>query len=179
MEDNLKNVLAFVTDVHKNQTDKQGMPYALHPIRVMERLAKNETVPVNTLIVALLHDVIEDTEYTGITIHNITDTFPNMSRPFIDALINLTRRVDESYTDYILRIKKYGDATYYGINTIAVKLADIEDNLDPNRPTLTPHARYIPSLKVKLKYKLSAAYLNDGIDQETYLDLMSYIVESM
>ena len=44
---------------HKEQTDKSGLPYVFHPIHLAEQMMTEETT-----IVALLHDVIEDSNYT-------------------------------------------------------------------------------------------------------------------
>lgn len=44
---------------HKNQVDKSGTPYVFHPFHVAEQMADEAST-----IVALLHDVVEDTDYT-------------------------------------------------------------------------------------------------------------------
>ena len=59
----LKKALDIATNAHKEQIDKAGKPYILHPIRVSERCNT-----VEEKIVALLHDVIEDTEITPTTL---------------------------------------------------------------------------------------------------------------
>lgn len=46
-------------EAHKEQRDKSGMPYVFHPLHLAEQMPDEETT-----IVALLHDVIEDTSYT-------------------------------------------------------------------------------------------------------------------
>ena len=44
---------------YKNQPDKSGMPYVFHPFRLAEQMQDEDKT-----IVALLHDVMEDTDYT-------------------------------------------------------------------------------------------------------------------
>ena len=46
-------------DAHKDQTDKNGMPYIFHPIHLAEQMTDEKTI-----CVALLHDVVEDTDVT-------------------------------------------------------------------------------------------------------------------
>ena len=54
-----KQALKLCFEAHKNQVDKSGMPYVFHPFHVAEQM-KAET----STMVALLHDVVEDTPYT-------------------------------------------------------------------------------------------------------------------
>ena len=54
-----KKAMRLCFEAHKNQTDKSGQPYVFHPFHVAEQMPDEETT-----IVALLHDVIEDTSYT-------------------------------------------------------------------------------------------------------------------
>lgn len=51
-----KKALKLCFEAHKNQTDKAGMPYVFHPFHVAEQMPDEKTT-----IVALLHDVVEDT----------------------------------------------------------------------------------------------------------------------
>ena len=51
--------LELAVEKHKNQTDKAGNPYILHPLHVMENVNSKEGK-----IVAILHDIIEDTDIT-------------------------------------------------------------------------------------------------------------------
>lgn len=46
-------------EAHKDQVDKRGIPYIYHPIHLAEQMSDEDTT-----VVALLHDVVEDTEYT-------------------------------------------------------------------------------------------------------------------
>ena len=57
--ENIKKALKLCFEAHKNQTDKSGIPYVFHPFHLAEQMQTEETT-----IVALLHDVVEDTDYT-------------------------------------------------------------------------------------------------------------------
>lgn len=54
-----KRALKLCFEAHKDQIDKSGMPYVFHPFHLAEQMKDEDTT-----IVALLHDVIEDTDYT-------------------------------------------------------------------------------------------------------------------
>ena len=55
----LDKAITFATRKHTGQVDKAGQPYILHPLRLMLKM-KHETQQ----IVAVLHDVLEDTDAT-------------------------------------------------------------------------------------------------------------------
>lgn len=60
-----KIALKLCFEAHKNQVDKSGMPYVFHPFHLAEQMQDEDTT-----IVALLHDVIEDTEYCAVLMTN-------------------------------------------------------------------------------------------------------------
>lgn len=111
-----KKALKLCFEAHKNQTDKSGMPYVFHPFHLAEQM-KDE----NTTITALLHDVVEDTEYTFSDLENM-----GFSEEIIEALKLLTHDKDVPYMDYVAKIKTNPVAK-------AVKLADLKHNSDMSR----------------------------------------------
>lgn len=115
MTTGLTEAITIAAQAHDGQTDKAGQPYILHCLRVM--LAMNSDTD---RIVAVLHDVLEDA--TDWQIGDLGDFGPGVEGA-VDAL---TRRDREDYFHYIDRV---------AANPIAVrvKLADLRDNLDPDR----------------------------------------------
>lgn len=113
--DNLERAIALAVEAHAGQTDKSGATYIRHPLRVMGQMETPEE-----RIVAVLHDVVEDTEYTPAMIE---DEFYKEIRDAVEAL---TKQNSESYSDFVQRV---------AANDIArkVKIADIEDNMDLTR----------------------------------------------
>lgn len=111
-----KKALKLSFEAHKNQVDKSGMPYVYHPFHLAEQMKTEETT-----IVALLHDVVEDTSYTLDMIRAIG--FPER---VIEALALLTHDESVPYMDYVTEIKKNPIAK-------AVKLADLKHNSDLSR----------------------------------------------
>lgn len=123
----LERAIAIAAAAHAGQIDKAGAPYILHPLRVMLRMTTDEE-----RIVAVLHDVVEDTPWTLARL-----AAEGFSEPVVRAVDSVTRREEETYEAFVLRA---------GENLIGhgVKLADLEDNSDLGRiavPTDKDHAR--------------------------------------
>lgn len=106
-------ILAY--DAHKNQFDKSNVPYIYHPIHLAEQMDTELEC-----IVALLHDVVEDTE---ITFKDLEKEFPE---EVVDLLKILTHDKKVDYMDYIRNVKKSVIAT-------KIKIADLEHNADITR----------------------------------------------
>ena len=103
--------LEIAWNAHKGQTDKAGNPYIRHPLTVAGKMDTEEEIAV-----ALLHDVVEDTE---VTLNDLEkEGFPEA---VLEALRLLTHSPEEDYFTYIRRLKE---------NPLArkVKLADLDHN---------------------------------------------------
>ena len=91
-----KKAINICFQAHKEQKDKTGLPYVFHPFHLAEQM-KDET----TTVVALLHDVVED---TNITFNDLRkEGFPE---EVITALKFLTHSPDIPYMEYVANIKK-------------------------------------------------------------------------
>ncbi len=112
----LEKAIALAVEAHRGQKDRYGAPYILHPLRVMARV---ETPLEKT--VAVLHDVVEDTDWTLDRLRE-----EGFGSPVIEALDCLTKRAGEDYMDYVRRCAGRPLAR-------RVKLADLEDNMDLRR----------------------------------------------
>lgn len=111
-----KMALKISFDAHKNQVDKSGMPYVYHPFHLAEQMDDEYTT-----CVALLHDVVEDTD---ITLDDLKKKgFPN---EVTDAIALMTHDDVVPYLEYVAKIKKNPIATF-------VKLADLKHNSDLTR----------------------------------------------
>lgn len=106
-----KKALNISFNAHKEQVDKSGMPYVYHPYRIAEQMEDEYST-----CVALLHDVIED---TNITLGDLEkEGFP---QEVLEAIGLMTHDDDTPYFEYIKQIKSNPIAT-------VVKLADLQDN---------------------------------------------------
>ena len=114
--DKTKRALKLCFEAHKNQLDKSGIPYVFHPFHLAEQMQDE-----NTTIVALLHDVVEDTDYSLDDLRAM-----DFGDEVIDALSLMTHDKSVPYMDYVARMKS---------NPIArqVKLADLRHNSDTTR----------------------------------------------
>jgi (p)ppGpp synthase/HD superfamily hydrolase len=112
----LGRAIAIAAQAHQEQRDKAGAPYILHPLRIMAQMSTEAE-----MIVAVLHDLLEDTEWTIDQLRA-----EGFSADVLAALECVTRRDKETYDAFIERARS---------NTLArrVKLADLEDNMDLRR----------------------------------------------
>ena len=103
-------------DAHIDQVDKTGLPYVFHPFHLAEQMDDE-----NSTCVALLHDVVEDTDITFIDLAEY-----GFNDEIINALKLLTHDLDVPYMEYVKKIKE---------NELAkkVKLADLKHNSDLSR----------------------------------------------
>ena len=103
---------------HRGQVDKSGVAYINHPLTVAANVGEN----ISAVIVALLHDVAED---TSLTVDDLRQKIP-LTAAEIRALELLTHDEKISYAEYIARIKADDLAR-------TVKLADLRHNSDLSR----------------------------------------------
>lgn len=112
--------MAIAAETHKDQVDRGGAPYILHPLRVMMNL---RTTDDDLMSIAILHDVIEDSKGM-VTLWGLAEL--GFSKRVVDALELLTHIPHIPYEQYIESI-----ATNY--DAIQVKMADLTDNSDITR----------------------------------------------
>ena len=114
----VRNACKIARAAHAGQTDKAGVDYINHPLTVASNVGDN----VSAIIVALLHDVAED---TAITLEDLTAAVP-LEPAELAALKLLTHDKNIPYAEYIAKIKTNSLAA-------AVKIADLRHNSDLNR----------------------------------------------
>ena len=111
-----KKALKLCFEAHKDQLDKSGLPYVFHPFHLAEEMKDEDTT-----VVALLHDVVEDSDLTpdDLKAHGF-------SEKVIEAVALMTHDPATPYMDYVAKIKENPIAK-------AVKLADLRHNSDMTR----------------------------------------------
>lgn len=115
---------------HTGQEDKNGDPYFLHPFAVMNMCETYEQK-----IVALLHDILEDTDC------QLTDIADNFSPSILEAVAAITRAEGEQYFSYIKRLSHNPLAKY-------VKVRDLQHNLSRGIIPESLRERYETALKM-------------------------------
>ena len=137
----MKLIKAFLLCMvkHWKQKDKAGKRYVWHPIHVMINVKG-----YNEKIVALLHDIVEDTEVTVPVLKNL-----KFSKEVIEAVDVITKKKDQEYFSYLKSIRD---------NSIAkkVKIEDLKHNSDLKR------LRSITQKDIDraIKYKKAIDYLS-------------------
>lgn len=142
MEELLRIAEEIAKKAHDGQVDKVGVPYITHPVRVAASCGS-----IEEKIVALLHDVVED---TPITLSDLKAAgMPGHVTAAVDAI---TKRDNEKNIDYLERVKANPIAK-------AVKLKDLADNFSPAR-----FEKLSESDKARLakKYSFAIEYLGGG-----------------
>ena len=117
---NVEAARALAARMHEGQTDKAGLPYISHPMRVAGRLDTPEAQ-----VVGWLHDTVED---TVLTLPEIEAQFGPETAAAVDAI---SRRDGEAWSDYLDRVQA---------NPVArqVKISDLIDNSNLGRiPVVT------------------------------------------
>ena len=132
-----KKAMKLCFDAHKKQVDKSGLPYVFHPFHLAEQMTDEDTT-----VVALLHDVVEDSDYTFADLQEL-----GFSESVLAALRLLTHDESVPYMDYVAAIKKNPIAR-------AVKLADLRHNSDLSRvdevteKTLARREKYLAAIRL-------------------------------
>ena len=123
----LENAITLAVQQHAGQVDKGGQPYILHPLRVMLQLQQPDQQ-----IVAVLHDILEDTHTTAQDLQNL-----GFQTHIIQAIQALTKLPHETRVQAAMR-------TAQNPLACAVKIADVQDNMNLTRipnPTARDLAR--------------------------------------
>ena len=151
----IEKAIEIAAGAHAGVKDKQGQPYILHPLRVMMDV-DGQTAQ----IVAVLHDVVEDTD------HTLDDLrAAGFDQQVLDALELVTHRPGQSYSEYVIACKP---------NPVArqVKLADLRDNSSFTRLLMRPDRFRGDSARMH-RYVLSYRYLTDELSEADYRRLMA------
>lgn len=112
----LELAIQLALKAHVNQKDKAGEPYILHPLRLMGKF-----VDEDSRIVAILHDVIEDSEISQKDLVEL-----GFKPEIVEAISRLTKKDGENYEVFIDRVA----GNYLSRR---VKIEDIKDNLNLER----------------------------------------------
>ena len=132
-----KIALRICYNAHAGQLDKGDMPYVFHPYHLAEQM-KDEI----TTAAALLHDVIEDTEYTFDDLRKA-----GIPERVLEIVALLTHDESVPYMDYIAAMKHDPDA-------VTIKLADLTHNSDLTRSEVVTEKELKRIEVYKQAYKL-------------------------
>jgi (p)ppGpp synthase/HD superfamily hydrolase len=114
----LAKMLVCATNAHAGQFDKGGVPYILHPLKVMHYLKSDDE---ELMCIALGHDVIEDTDVTYKDLRDL-----GISERVISGIASLTKVPGETIDEYKSKVFSNKDA-------MLVKMCDLRHNSDIRR----------------------------------------------
>ena len=114
----LAKMLVIATNAHAGQFDKGGLPYILHPLKVMHYLKSDDE---ELQCMALGHDVIEDTK---VTYKYLRDE--GMSERVIAGIRGMTKVPGQTY-------EEYKEGVFANIDSMKAKKADLRHNSDIRR----------------------------------------------
>jgi len=127
----LNMAVDFCVNAHKNQFRKSGEPYAVHPILVatlVAKFSKDEAM----VIAGLLHDVVEDTQYT---IFDIEENFGNDVAKIVDGLTKIdiakleVNKTNSKTLSMALTFRKILLASIKDVRILVIKLCDRVHNM--------------------------------------------------
>lgn len=113
----LASAISFATEAHSGQFTRDGLPYILHPLTVMNNIALRYGSSLEDLLcIAILHDTLEDCQ-------DVTETELELlfGKSITESVVNLTKTTTITYEEYVNQILSDPYAS-------AVKMADIEHN---------------------------------------------------
>lgn len=108
--------ILFAIRSHAGQVDRDGTPHIFHSLRVMERV-RDAGGDEDMQIAAVLHDVIEDTDFTEAEISL------RFNARITLAVLGVTRMPGEVYRDFVARAARRPDSRF-------IKFHDVHDNLE-------------------------------------------------
>ncbi|WP_318478662.1 bifunctional GTP diphosphokinase/guanosine-3',5'-bis pyrophosphate 3'-pyrophosphohydrolase [Photobacterium leiognathi] len=122
----LRQAFLVARDAHEGQTRSTGEPYIIHPVAVARILAEMR-LDIETLMAALLHDVIEDTEVTK---EDLASRFGDTVAELVDGVSKLDKlKFRDRKEAQAENFRKMIMAMAHDIRVILIKLADRTHNM--------------------------------------------------
>ena len=130
----IEKAFRFANDAHDGIKRKSGEPYIIHPIAVANIVAKDLGLGATSIVASILHDVVEDTEYS---ITDIENMFGEKVARIVDGLTKLSGDFDSRQA---LTLKKMLMTLSDDIRVILIKIADRLHNMQ-TLDSMLPHKR--------------------------------------
>ncbi len=141
----IRKAFKIAYNAHKGAMRMSGEPYILHPIAVAKIVTQEMGLGVNSIVSALLHDVVEDTEFT---LEDIENHFGPKIATIIDGLTKISGVFDKNSSLQAENFRKMLLTLSEDVRVILIKLADRLHNM-----------RTLGSLPVAKQMKISAETL--------------------
>ncbi|MDR1583823.1 MAG: RelA/SpoT family protein [Prevotellaceae bacterium] len=125
-KDRIRKAFDFANHAHMGVRRKAGEPYILHPLTVAMIVIKEIGLGEDAICAALLHDVVEDADYT---VEDIRFSFGDKVAELVDGLTKIEGVFDKTQSKQAENFKKILLTLVTDINVILIKLADRLHNM--------------------------------------------------
>jgi GTP pyrophosphokinase len=122
----IRKAYEFAINAHKHMRRKSGEPYIYHPIAVAQICANEIGLGTTSIVCALLHDVVEDTEYTG---EDIERLFGKKEAKIIEGLTKISGVFKQTSSQQAENFRKMLLTLSDDVRVILIKLADRLHNM--------------------------------------------------
>jgi GTP pyrophosphokinase len=122
----IRKAFDVAIEAHKDMRRKSGEPYIYHPIEVARIVAEEIGLGTTSIVCALLHDTVEDTD---ITLDDVERLFGKKERTIIDGLTKISEVVDYSVSMQAENFRKILLTLSDDVRVILIKLADRLHNM--------------------------------------------------
>jgi len=122
----IRKALNIAVEAHKDMRRKSGEPYIFHPIAVAHIAAKEIGLGATSIVCALLHDVVEDTNYT---LQDVEGIFGKKVSQIIDGLTKIQDIFDKNVSLQAENFRKMLLTLSDDVRVILIKLADRLHNM--------------------------------------------------
>ena len=116
----------FACEAHKGVRRKSGEPYVLHPIAVAQIAAKEMGLGTKSIVASLLHDVVEDTDYT---LDDIENLFGTKVSQIVDGLTKISGVFGQQTSMQAENFRKMLLTLSDDLRVILIKMADRLHNM--------------------------------------------------
>ncbi len=138
-----KKAIRLAFDAHYGAFDRGNVPYICHPLHLAEEMPDEKKTAI-----ALLHDVLEDTDLTA------EDLIQNgIPEDIVEAVKILTRDRTEPYARYIEKVIRSGNE-----DALCVKRADLRHNMDESRSEHGKLPKYLTE-----RYRLAFTMVSEAL----------------
>ncbi len=124
--DKIRDAFYFARDAHSGVKRKSGEPYITHPIAVARIAVEEMGLGVKSIQAALLHDVVEDTDYT---LEDISFRFGDKVAKIVDGLTKLSGVFDNRSSEQAENFKRMLLTLSDDVRVILIKIADRLHNM--------------------------------------------------
>ncbi|MEZ7816751.1 MAG: RelA/SpoT family protein, partial [Flavobacteriales bacterium] len=122
----IRKAFDLALELHSEQRRKSGEPYIYHPISVAKVVAGELGLDTTSIVCALLHDTVED---TNLTLDEVENGFGNKARNIVDGLTKMSGVFEPGTSAQAENFRKMLLTLSDDVRVILIKLADRLDNM--------------------------------------------------